>query len=126
MDNTKKVLVAEDDSFLAAAYRAKLTKAGFNVKLVGDGEEAINSLQTEIPDLILLDVVMPKKDGFATLEEIKKDERFKNIPVIIASNLGQSEDVVRGMKLGAVDYIVKSGIKLEDVVNKINAHLTQQ
>lgn len=116
----KKVLVVEDDNYLANAYRVKLTKAGFEIKNAFDGNEAINTLQTYTPDLILLDIVMPKKDGFATLEEIKKNEQLKNIPVILASNLGQKEDVDKGMRLGALDFFVKTDFTLNNLIEKIN------
>ena len=91
----KKILVAEDDKFLDNAYRVKLTKAGFEVKIVRDGKEALEVLKTFLPDIIILDLVMPIKDGFATLEELKQDPRLKNIPVMVASNLGQKEDEER-------------------------------
>jgi DNA-binding response OmpR family regulator len=116
----KKILVAEDDKFLSTAYRVKLTKAGFDVRVVGDGQEALNSLQTFIPDFILLDLVMPVKDGFATLEAIKADEKLKTIPVIVASNLGQKEDCDRALKLGAKDFVVKSDLSLDALIQKIH------
>lgn len=116
----KKILVVEDDTYLANAYRVKLTKAGFEVKIAFDGDEAINVLQTFIPDLILLDIVMPKKDGFATLTEIKANEKWKNIPVILATNLEQKEDKEKGMKLGAYDFFIKTDFTLNALIEKIN------
>lgn len=115
-----KILIAEDDNYLVNAYRVKLTKAGYEIKIALDGNEALMALESFTPDLIVLDLVMPKKDGFATLEEIKKNDKWKNIPVIIASNLGQKEDIDRGMKLGATDFIVKSEMSLNDLIAKIN------
>lgn len=119
----KKILVVEDDNYLANAYRVKLTKAGFEIKNAFDGNEALETLQIYTPDLILLDIVMPKKDGFATLEEIKKNEQLKNIPVILASNLGQKEDMDRGLKLGAIDFFVKTDFSLNNLIEKINSIL---
>lgn len=116
----KKILVVEDDTYLANAYRVKFTKAGFEVKSAFDGDEAIATLQTFIPDLILLDIVMPKKDGFTTLKEIKENEKWKNIPVILASNLGQKEDKEKGMKLGAYDFFIKTDFTLNALIEKIN------
>ncbi len=116
-----KILVAEDDKFLANAYRIKLLKAGFTVEVVSDGNELLSKLDSFSPDLILLDLIMPVKDGFASLIELKKGE-YKNIPVIIASNLGQSEDVKKGLSMGAIDYIVKSDTSLEELIKKINKH----
>lgn len=117
----KKILVAEDDKFLSSAYRVKLTKSGFDAKIVSDGQELLDILDTFAPDLILLDLVMPKKDGFAVLEELGKNPKWKSIPVIIASNLGQKEDIERGLKMGAKDYIVKTDMSLNNLINKINS-----
>jgi len=117
----KKVLIAEDDKFLASAYRLKLTKAGFETQIVGDGQLAIDSLQTFTPDLIILDLIMPVRDGFSTLQEIRGYEKWKVVPIIVASNLGQKEDIDKAMKLGATDFVVKSDLHLEDLITKINA-----
>jgi len=122
----KKILIAEDDAALATAYHLKMTKSDFEVKIVRDGDELLNSVVGFMPDLILLDLVMPKKDGFTVLTTLKADEHLKNIPVIIASNLGQKEEIDKGMALGANDFIVKSDISLTDVINKINAVLSPQ
>lgn len=116
----KKLLIVEDDEFLMNAYRVKLTNAGFEIKTALDGNEALEILKTFIPDLILMDLVMPKRDGFSTLEEIKKDDKLKNIPVIIASNLGQKEDIDRGKSLGATDFVIKSDLNLNNLIEKIN------
>jgi two-component system, OmpR family, alkaline phosphatase synthesis response regulator PhoP len=116
----KRILIVEDDNFLSNAYRLKLTKAGFELKMARDGQEALEVLKSFAPDLILLDLVMPVKDGFTTLAEIKADERLKNIPVIIASNLGQKEDIDKGMALGASGYIIKSDLSLDQLITKIN------
>lgn len=116
----KKILVVEDDTYLANAYRVKLTRAGFEVKNAFDGDEAINLLQVFTPDLIILDIVMPKKDGFTTLKEIKANELWKNIPVILATNLGQREDREKGIKLGAYDFFTKTDFSLNTLMEKIN------
>ena len=118
-----KILVAEDDRFLVTAYRAKLTKAGFEVQIASDGDEVLATLQKFIPDIMLLDLVMPKKDGFAALEAIKKDEKLKHIPIIVASNLGQKEDLDKAKALGADDYIIKSDMSMDALVQKINSHI---
>lgn len=114
------IFVIEDDQFLSAAYKLKLEKEEFKVSLAQDGQEALNMLETFIPDLILLDLVMPIKDGFAVLSDLKESEKLRDIPVIIASNLGQDEEIKRGIAMGAADYIVKSNTSLEEVVQKIN------
>jgi len=118
-----KILVVEDDKYLANAYRLKLGKSQFDVTLALDGREALALLETMTPDLIILDIVLPNEDGFTILEKIKKGEKSKSIPVIIASNLGQKEDLEKAKKLGAVDYFVKSQLTLDDLVKKINTLL---
>jgi len=115
----KKVLVAEDDTYLANAYKLKLAKSGFKVKVVTDGEELLGSMGRFKPDIIVLDLVMPIKDGFSTIKELKEHKSWCKIPLIIASNLGQKEDIDKGLALGADDYIVKSDYSLEDLVSKI-------
>lgn len=115
-----KILVAEDDKFLASAYRVKLSKAGHEIKIASDGQEALDILNTFTPDVILLDLIMPVKDGFVVLEELKKNNDWKNIPVIVASNLSQKEDIDKGMSLGASDYIIKSQMPINVVLEKIN------
>ena len=114
-----KILIAEDDKFLANAYRLKFTKSGFTVKLAIDGEEAIKELESFTPDLIILDLIMPKKDGFMVLEDLSKNSKWKSIPVIVATNLEQKEDIDRAKSLGAIDYIVKSNVTIEEIVNKV-------
>lgn len=116
----KKILIAEDDKFLASAYKLKLTKVGFEIQIASDGNEAIEILKSFKPDLILLDLVMPVKDGFVTLEEIRDMNEFKLTPILVASNLGQKEDVDRATKLGANDFVVKSDMSLDDLIKKIN------
>lgn len=118
-----KVLVVEDDNFLVSAYRAKLTKSGFTVEIATDGQEAIEKLPAFIPDIIILDVVMPRKDGFTTLAEIKQMEAYKGIPVIIATNLGQKDEVERAEELGAAAFITKSNLSMSELVDKINSLL---
>ena len=115
----KKILVVEDDTYLANAYRVKLVKSGFEIKNAFDGEEALEVLKMFIPDIILLDIVMPKKDGFETLREIKLDEKLKNIPVILCTNLGQKEDIDRGMQLGANEFFIKTDFPLSSLIEKI-------
>ena len=114
------ILVVEDDQFLSAAYKLKLEKEEFIVSLAQDGQEALNMLQTLTPDLILLDLVMPIKDGFSVLSDLKESEKLRYIPDIIASNLGQDEEIKRGIAMGAVDYIVKSNTTLEEIIQKVN------
>jgi len=119
----QKILVVEDDKFLSSALRVKLEKSGFEVKTALDGQEGIEVLAAFTPDIILLDLIMPRKDGFAVLEYLKNSDALKKIPVIIISNLGQKDDIDRGMRLGARDYFIKSEIPLAEVVVKIKTLL---
>lgn len=120
----KKILIAEDDKFIANAYRVKLTKEGFDIQIASDGEEVFEMLKTFEPDIIILDLMMPKKDGFAVLQELRSNQQWENVPILIASNLGQKEDIDKGIKLGATDYIIKSDLSLADLIAKIKKHLT--
>lgn len=113
------VLVIEDDEFLVNAYRTKLTKEGFDVHFAVDGQEAMKTLETLHPNVILLDLMLPNKDGFTVLEEIKKKPSLSKIPVIISSNLSQKVDIERCKKLGAHEFIVKSELSLDEIVEKL-------
>lgn len=119
-----KILLVEDNKFLSKAYQDGLLRAGFKVIIALDGVEAIEKIKGELPDLILLDLIMPLKNGFEVLEEIKKDNEFKNIPIIILSNLGQDSDINRGKELGAEDYLIKSDWSIQGVVDKVKEHIT--
>lgn len=120
MSDNLSILLVEDDSFISGMYQTKLSGLGYNVELQEDGEAAWNRLQQDpLPDLVLLDVVLPKKDGFEILEDIRKEDRMKSLPVILLTNLGQKPDIERGMKLGADDYIIKAHYTPSEVVEKI-------
>ena len=122
-ENTQKILLAEDDQFLSRAYKDGLGRAGFDVTVVSDGEEAVSKIGESGFDLILLDLIMPKKNGFEVLEAIKGNDSTKNVPVIILSNLGQESDIEKGKQLGAVDYMIKSDWSMKEVISKIKKHL---
>jgi DNA-binding response OmpR family regulator len=119
----KKVLMIEDDIFLRKIYRDKLERSGLDFVEAINGEEGINKVISEKPTIVLLDIILPKKNGFDVLREIKDNEETKDIPVVILSNLGQEADVRRGMALGADDYFVKTEVTLEEVVSRINEWL---
>ncbi len=116
-----QVLIAEDDKFLRNVLQAKLVAEGFGVRIAADGEEAITAIAEATPDILLLDIIMPKKNGFDVLEDLRLKGR-QDIPVVILSNLGQDEDVRRGLALGAVDFLVKSDHSLKDVVEKVKLY----
>lgn len=107
----------EDDRFLRKIYRDKFTRAGFDFIEATNGQEGLNKVLSENPDLVLLDLILPRKNGFDVLIEIKRSVS-RPLPVIILSNLGQEADVQRGLKLGAADYLVKSDVSLSEVVEK--------
>lgn len=115
----KKILLVEDDQLISRAYRFALGEAGFNVVLADDGRVALQKIEEEKPDLILLDIVMPILNGFEVLEKLKKQSKKGSPPVIMISNLGQQTDIARGKKLGAVDFLVKANISLKDMVDVV-------
>ena len=114
-----KILLVEDDRFLIKAVYTKLTQKGFEVVLANDGDEAISKAKTEKPELVLLDMVLPKKSGFEVLQELKEDSTTKNIPIIVLTNLEGSEDVERALANGATTYLVKANYSAHDVASKI-------
>ncbi|MCX6796031.1 MAG: response regulator [Candidatus Falkowbacteria bacterium] len=120
-----KVLIAEDDKFLSKVLSDKFTRKNYLAIVASDGVEAINKIKTEAPDIVLLDLIMPNKSGFEILEEVKTDDRYKDIPIIILSNLGQKTDVERGKKLGVADYLIKSNTPINDIVKKVEEVLAQ-
>jgi CheY-like chemotaxis protein len=103
-----RVLLVEDDAALAQMYRVKLERDGYTVQVAGDGEEALSMLTGSLPDLIFLDVRLPRMDGLTFLERVRKADRTKNIPVVIVSNYSEEELVSRGLQLGALEYLIKS------------------
>lgn len=114
------IYLVEDDSFISGMYQTKLKNMGYTVELAADGDAAWARLQQDpLPDLVLLDVVLPKKDGFEILEELRAHDRTKNLPVILLTNLGQKPDVERGVKLGADDYIIKAHYTPSEVMEKV-------
>ena len=119
----KKILLVEDDPFLIDIYSTKLKDAGFEVLVSDEGEEAIGKIKEESPDLVLLDIVLPEIDGWEILRRIKSDEKFKNLKVIILSNLGQKEEVKKGMELGAVNYLIKAQYTPSQVVEEVKKAL---
>jgi DNA-binding response OmpR family regulator len=103
-----RVLLVEDDAALAQMYRVKLERDGYTVEVAGDGEQALGKLADRLPDLIFLDIRLPKMDGLAFLERLRGSSRTKNLPVVIVSNYSEDELKARGMELGALEYLIKS------------------
>jgi len=121
-----KIVLVEDDAYIARAYKAGLEYAGFEVMVASDGAEGLKKIRSEKPDMILLDLVMPVKNGFEVLEELRMEDGLRNIPVIILSNLGQDSDVTKGKELGAVDYMVKTDWSMKEVIEKVKFYLAKK
>jgi DNA-binding response OmpR family regulator len=122
-EGARRVLLAEDDRFLRRAAEARLRRHGLEVLTAVDGEEALRIARAERLDLVLLDVVMPKLEGFEVLKLLKADEATASIPVIVLSNLGQERDVAQAKALGAVAFLVKAHLSLQDLVDRVDAVL---
>ncbi len=116
----KKVLIIDDDEFLLDMYSAKLREMGFGIEIAFSAPEALEKIRAGVsPDVVLLDVIMPGMDGFEFLEAVKKEKLLKNSKIIILSNLGQEEDIKKGLALGASDYIIKAYFTPSEIVKKI-------
>ena len=120
----RRILVAEDDRFLRRAAEMALKRQGYTVLTAADGEEALRAAQSELPDLILLDLIMPKVNGFDVLQALKKEAPTAKIPVIVMSNLGQDRDVQQAMGAGAAAYFIKTDLSLQALVQRVEETLT--
>lgn len=120
-----KILIVEDEPILNKALTEFLTEEGFNVLNAFDGEEAIELTKAKKPDLILLDIILPKKDGYEVLDELRADEKIKKVPIILLTNLESAENIQKAFDRGATTYLVKSNYKLEDIIKKIKEVLGQ-
>ncbi|MFA7209724.1 MAG: response regulator [Parcubacteria group bacterium] len=122
------ILIVEDDSFVMDIYQTKLSLEGFNVVAANNGMEAIKKLESGecMPDLILLDIIMPYVDGLEVLKKIKANEELRKIPVILLTNLSQKEEIGQGFVLGAKDYLIKSHFTPSEVLEKIRIYLPKK
>ena len=118
-----KILFVEDEPSLQKAISELLTQEGFKISSAADGEEGLEIAKKEKPNLILLDLILPKKDGFEVLKELKADAELKDIPVIVLTNLEGMGDVEKALELGATTYLVKANYELEDVLKTVKQHL---
>ncbi len=116
-----KILLAEDDPFFQNFYSRKLLEHGFEVDIAHDGEEAIEKISSNTPDVVLLDLIMPRKNGFEVLAEISKNEASKKPPIIVFSTLGQTSDIERATKLGAITYVNKTFFDFDNLLSKVMA-----
>jgi len=120
------VMLVEDDEFLSDIYHKKFEMEGFKISSADNGEKGLEEIKKKKPDIILLDILMPKMDGFTVLEKLKEDDSIKDIPVILLTNLGQKDDVQKGLEKGAVDYLIKAHFKPSEVVDKIKKVLGKE
>ena len=118
-ENKQKILIVEDEATLQKTLQEVLTVEGYNALSALDGQRGFEIAKEEIPDLILLDIILPKMNGFEVLESLKNDETTKFIPVIILTNLGDLNDIQKALDLGATTYLVKADFSLEDILKKI-------
>lgn len=124
-DQQTKVLIIEDEPALLDIYSTKLRLESFDVLTAQDGIEGFQVAMTETPSIILLDIIMPIKDGFEVLKDLKAQSKTKEIPVIILSNLGQDYEVKRGMALGAANFLTKANLTPAKLVEEVRKTLTQ-
>ena len=115
----KKILLVEDEEIMIDLLQKKLTKEGYEISVARDGEEGLKAMREVKPDLILLDIIMPKMGGFEVMEEMGKDKNLKDIPVIVISNSGQPVEIDRAQQLGAKDWLIKTEFDPQEVVDKV-------
>lgn len=120
----KKILLIEDDSFISQMYSMKFKQTNFDFVVARDGAEGMELAKKEKPDLILLDIILPEMDGFEVLRQLKEDPMLQSIPVVLLTNLGQQENIQKGMAMGAKDYIIKAHYTPQEVVEKAQTFLT--
>lgn len=120
-----KILIVEDEEVLAKVLQEKFEKSGYEVAIAVDGDEALSMAKSFKPDAIALDLLLPKKNGFVVLEELKSDDLLNMIPVVVISNLGEDTDIKRALALGAVDYYVKSEHPINEIIEKIQNIILQ-
>ncbi len=118
-----RLLVVEDDAFVQGLYENQLKAMGYEVRLAGDGEQALRAMQESPPDLVLLDLVLPRLSGYDVLTRMRDDPALAHVPVIMLSNKGEPADIEKGMALGATDYLAKTTTPPKQVIEKITRTL---
>lgn len=126
MEKKSLILLIEDDKMLCDMYSAKFSREGYEVHIAENGSVGVKMAKELKPDLILLDIIMPKMDGFAALKELRKKEETKDIPVILLTNLGQEQDIKKGKELGADDYFIKANHTPTEIVEKVKDMLSSR
>lgn len=124
MKEEKKILIVEDDSALRGILVEFLEAEGFVVSEASNGEEGVEMIKKDNPDVILLDIILPKKDGYEVLKEIKADDNTKDIPVILLTNLGSLSDIEKALELGATTYLVKGDYQVKEIIEKVKEVLS--
>jgi len=124
-EKKQKILMIDEDRFFRKIYRDKLSRLGFDFVEATNGIEGLNKVIAEKPDLVILDLILPRKNGFDVLIDIKSNRNTENIPVIILSNLGQESDIQRGLSIGAEAYLIKTEASLSKVIEKVREQLVK-
>ncbi len=119
----KKILIVEDEEIIYSLLEKKLTGEGYEVSIAKDGVEGLEKMKEVKPDLILLDIIMPKKGGFEVMEEMQKEEGLKDIPVIVISNSGQPVELDKAKELGARDWIIKTEFDPQEIIEKVKKQI---
>ena len=119
----KKILLIEDEVALSKTLKEYLSREKFEILSAFDGETGLAMAKEKLPDLVLLDIILPRKDGYTVLDELRSEEKTKNIPVIILTNMESSDDVRRALERGVTTYLIKSNYKLEDILGKVKEAL---
>lgn len=120
-----KVLLVEDDQILARLYQTKFQKEGFDIQLSFDGQDGFDKMKSFSPDLVILDLIMPKVDGFTFLDKVRGDGELskRGTPVLVLSNLGQESDIKKAMDMGAKDFFIKADVSLSQMVEKVRKYM---
>lgn len=120
---SKKILIVEDEEIMSGLLKRKLSEEGYDVQVAEDGEKGLEQVKALKPDLVLLDIMMPKKGGFEVMEEIRADEAIKDTKVIVISNSGQPVELDRAKKLEAVDWLIKTEFDPKEVIEKVKQQI---
>ena len=117
---SKSILLVDTEQFIIVAYKDGLERAGYRVTVVQDGKAALNTLQTMTPDLIIMDLMLPKMNGFELLQLMKNSDEYKSIPVLVLTNLSQANDEAEARSFGIVDFMVKADVSLQDLLTRLD------